>query len=166
MERSIYDPDIIELSNFVKQVVDDIDSVILIIDKLLPEHAPTEISIRLRKAWDEAESNKSDIQKYLSRERTQSQYNWFVRKLQKAGLTGQQLKLKLFVWKYRRGQIERLREEFDGALTDGNYNIKNVLVDALKIYFGLVNHILKSMIFIPGVDAIDEIKGILENILL
>jgi len=163
--ENVHYQDLVTLNIFIKESGEDIAAVIYIMGDIFTDNAMNNILPFLKEGWQEASINIKSIQDYIMRNRTQGQYNYFIHKLETRGLLGVQLKLKMLVIKHLRSAFLDSLNTLKDTNVLKDINMINIFKQSTHIYFGIVNSIFKSLIFIPGVDAIDEIKNVVENLM-
>ena len=152
--------DISELIEFISQIQEDISKIVSNFHELVPE--PEELHEQVRNAWEELTPIFDQIMSELDNFRDQADRD---RELQLRGLTGAQLQLKLSLYRRRREEFRDELDEFERANKDKKKRRRGFLGGIIQKLFGIINKILDSLGFLPGPDAVKEVKGVIEECL-
>jgi len=116
----------------------------------------------LREAWKEVRPRFDEIVRYIQGEALLPKSSGELEgQLNDCGLVGAQLKLKLRIYYQRRGEFDRAVETLRTSPQPGFLRRS---FKALGRVLRPANRILESMGFVPGVHAVKEMKGIVEEL--
>ena len=116
----------------------------------------------VRRAWKDVSPRFADISLYMVDEK---KLEGLQKQLKDKGLTGIQLTLKLSVYEARRNEFQQEWGRFEKASEDEKKKREGFMGGIIKRHFRIIDRILDSLGFIPGVEAGKEVKGIIEDLL-
>jgi hypothetical protein len=155
------------LNNFIFNLQRDINLVVSRIDIIIPEQR--ELHELVTRAWRDVAPRFDEISLYIVDENKAEELQ---KQLRARGLTGIQLMFKLSVYNARRDEFRQQWEEFELASRDKKRRGRVFTWQSyfmrwtINRLFDIGDVILDSLGFIPGIDAVKEIKGTIENVLL
>jgi len=159
--------DIGRLNSFIFDLQRDINFVVSRIDIIVPEQR--ELHDLVAQAWKDVLPRFDEIWLYIADESNLEQLR---NQLEDRGLTGIQLMFKLSVYDARRNEFRRQWEEFEIASKDKKrrrrfFTWRSYFMRwTINRLFDIGDVILDSLGFIPGIEAVKEIKGTIDNLLL
>lgn len=158
--------DIGRLNKFISDIRKDIDLVVSNLDIIIPEQR--ELHGLVRRAWKDVHPRFEEMSLYIVGEK---KLEGLQRQLKDKGLTGIQLKLKLSVYEARRNDFHLGWDRLERASEDKKEEWRifrrrfTFMRRIIKRLFSIIDLILDSLGFIPGAEAVKEVKGTIENLL-
>jgi len=156
----MHEDDRAKLQEFVSSVYEDLNLVASKVDILVPESK--ELHELLGRAWEDVSPRFQQIVEYLAGKRPLEQ---LAEQLEERGLVGIQLELKLWVYRLRRNEFTSEWGKFEEASKEEKKNKRGFIGGIIQRLLRIIDRILDSLGFIPGTDAVKEVKGIIEEII-
>ena len=152
--------DIRHLNNFILGVQKDIDLVVSEIGIIIPEQE--EMHDLVRRAWKDVSPRFGEVSEYIVGKK---ELKGLQEQLVDRGLTGIQLALKLSVYEARRNNFQKEWSRFVEASQNEKRKRGRFTRGIIRRLLRIIDRILDSLGFIPGVEAVKEIKGTIEDLL-
>jgi len=154
-----------ELRRFALSVKEDLGVVVENIHKINPE-INKDLYRLIQEAWKEVIPRFQEISDYLEgKKELLAGAPHMDELLVQRGLVGAQLKLKLTLYWRARGEFQPAFKEFKTSSREQKKKKRGRLTAFLGKLFRVTNKTLESMSFVPGSDAVKEMKGALEDFL-
>ena len=159
--------DIARLTKFMSNIREDMDLLATNMDVIVPRQR--ELHDLVMQAWQEVLPRFEEASLYMVGEGRSEELQ---RQLRDHGLTGTQLILKLSVYEARRAQFHRQWEQLKRKAREDRGRNRSVFARPSNYmkritarYLDIADRILDSLGFIPGTEAIKEVKGVMANLL-
>jgi hypothetical protein len=157
--------DVKELSSFISDFHVVLKVIVDNVDLLVAE--PGELSQLIRDAWKEVEPQfermSAHLDEYLYGKMSAPEAQRLEKELQERGLTGNQLRLKLRVFKLRKQEFEDEWSQFEKANDRQKKRKRGFIGGIIDRILRIIQRILRSLGFIPGAEAVEEFKSIVEE---
>lgn len=148
-----------KLEAFISNIEEDLTIVVSRGRDINPELES--IYSLIQRAWEDVKPHFTEIKEYISGKQHLEKMEDHLRN---RGLTGVQLELKLRVYNQRRQEFLKEWNDFVNAPQEEKKRRRGILGRILGKLLRIIDRILESLGFIPGTDAVKEIKGVLEEI--